>query len=103
MLRGFPSTVRDRIGYALYEAQRGENAHHVKPLKGFHGAGVWRSWKIMMDRRIGQCIQFVLPIRSLCFTPFKRNQKKSIATPTHDLDLIQARLKMAEEDFEKEN
>ncbi len=103
ILRGFPSDVKDRIGYALYEAQKGEKAHHVKPLKGFHGAGVLE----VMEDHDGSTYRTVYSVR---FTnavyvlhAFQKKSKKGIATPKHDLDLIRARLKMAEEDFKKEN
>ncbi len=38
--RGFPVSVRQIIGYALYLAQNGEKHRDAKPLKGFSGAGV---------------------------------------------------------------
>jgi phage-related protein len=36
----FPDPVKDRIGYALYVAQRGGKHADAKPLKGYGGAGV---------------------------------------------------------------
>src|SRR5271157_401535 len=38
--RDFPEPVQDRMGYALYVAQRGEKHRDSKPLSGFGGAGV---------------------------------------------------------------
>ena len=35
VLRTFPATVQDEVGYALYLAQRGEKHVSAKPLKGF--------------------------------------------------------------------
>jgi phage-related protein len=41
-LRDFPAPVQDRVGYALYVAQRGGKHRGAKVLSGFGGAGVWR-------------------------------------------------------------
>ena len=102
ILRGFPSDVKDRIGYALYEAQKGEKAQHVKPLKGFHGAGVLE----VMEDHDGSTYRAVYTVRFAnavyVLHTFQKKSTKGIATPKHDLDLIKARLKMAEEDFKKE-
>lgn len=39
-LREFPEAVKDEMGFALYEAQRGLKPLDAKPLKGFGGANV---------------------------------------------------------------
>lgn len=39
-LRAFPDEVKQDIGYALFEAQKGRKSEAAKPLKGFGGAGV---------------------------------------------------------------
>ncbi len=39
-IKRFPDEVKLDIGYALFEAQRGEKPGAAKPLKGFGGAGV---------------------------------------------------------------
>jgi phage-related protein len=39
-LREFPEEVKDTIGFALYQAQRGGKHIAAKPFKGFGGAGV---------------------------------------------------------------
>ena len=36
----FPDPVKDRMGYALYVAQRGGKNADAKPLKGYGSAGV---------------------------------------------------------------
>ena len=38
-LREFPLSIREDIGYALYEAQCGGKPASAKPLKGFGGGG----------------------------------------------------------------
>ena len=37
-LKAFPDEVKDGMGYALYQAQIGQKARTVKPLRGFGGA-----------------------------------------------------------------
>src|SRR5271157_3555943 len=39
-LKKFPKGVRQTVGQALFDAQTGAKHPGVKPLKGFHGAGV---------------------------------------------------------------
>jgi len=36
-LRGFPEEVKDEIGFALYQAQRGFDAPLRETAEGFHG------------------------------------------------------------------
>ena len=90
-----PEEVQDTFGYALHLAQAGDKHHQAKPLHGFGGAGVV---ELVEDHR-GNAYRAVYTVRYAsavyvlhCF------QKKStigIATPKHDLDLIEARLKSA--------
>ena len=87
VLRDFPREVKDRIGYALYEAQRGGKAHHVKPLKGFHGAGVLE----VMEDYDGSTYRAVYTVRFAktvyVLHTFQKKTKKGIATPKPDMDL----------------
>ena len=39
-LKEFPDDVKQDIGYALFEVQKGIKPAAAKPLKGFGGAGV---------------------------------------------------------------
>lgn len=39
-LKEFPDEVKQDIGYALFEAQKGQKSEAAKPLKGFGGTGV---------------------------------------------------------------
>ena len=101
VLRDFPPEVKERIGYALYEAQQGEKAHNAKPLKGFHGAGVLE----VMEDHDGSTYRAVYTVRFrnavYVLHTFQKKSKKGIATPKQDIDLIKARFKMAEEDAKK--
>ncbi len=56
-LAAFPDTPRREAGFALYMAQIGSRALKAKPLSGFGGSGVLRSWPTTMATYIGQSIQ----------------------------------------------
>jgi phage-related protein len=39
-VREFPEEVKDEVGFALYQVQRGLTPRSAKPLRGFGGASV---------------------------------------------------------------
>ena len=94
-LKACPSSVKQRIGYALELSQKGEKHDSAKPLKGFKGAGVLEivsdfesdTWRAVYTVKIKQAI-YVLHV-------FQKKSKSGIATPKRDLDLIHQRLKLA--------
>ena len=102
VLRKFPPEVKDRIGYALYEAQKGEKSANTKHLKGFHGASVLE----VIEDDDGSTYRAVYTIRFsnavYVLHTFQKKSKKGIATPKQDMALIKSRLKLAEEDWKKE-
>jgi len=95
-LREFPQPVRQDIGAALFAAQRGETAQHVKPFKGI-GSGVFEiaeryatnAYRLVYAVQLGKSI-YVLHI-------FQKKSKSGIATPKMDVDLIEKRYKEARE------
>jgi phage-related protein len=98
-LRSFPDDVKRTIGYGLYRAQLGFKATSAKPLVGFGSAGVV---EIVDDHKSGT-YRAVYPVRfsQLVYVlhVFQKKSKHGIATPRSELDLIQKRLKLAEEDY----
>lgn len=100
-LRAFPDEVMDEIGHALYEAQRGGKHESAKPLKGFKGAGVLE----VVENYDGDTYRAVYTVRFAeviyVLHCFQKKSKSGIATPKQDLDLIQARLKTAEVEYEE--
>jgi phage-related protein len=95
-MQALPATVRRVFGYALYAAQRGETPPDARPLKGFSGAGVL---ELIEDYRTGTyravyTVRFEKRIYVLHV--FQKKSKRGIATPKQDLELIRARLKIAE-------
>jgi phage-related protein len=96
-LREFPEAVQDHIGYALYVAQRGGKHRDAKTLSGFGGAGVV---EIVKDHR-GDTFRAVYTLRYagtvFVLHAFQKKSKTGRATPRRDMELIQQRLREAEQ------
>lgn len=98
-LKSFPDEVKEVMGYALYQAQRGGKAISARPLSGFRGGSVL---EIVLDYfsetyRTVYTIEFANLVYVL--HAFKKKSKRGIATPKSDVDLIKARRKVAKEDY----
>jgi phage-related protein len=95
-LREFPDSVQDRIGYALYAAQRGGKHRDAKPLTGFGGAGVV---EVIKDYR-GDAFRAVYTLRYAgavyVLHVFQKKSKAGRETPRRDVELIERRLREAE-------
>ena len=100
--RALPDPVQDAMGYALYEAQIGKKPARAKSLKGFGGAGVL---ELVADHdgdtfRAVYTVKFALAIYVL--HAFQKKSKSGIKTPAGDLDTVQRRLKLAEDDYRQQ-
>jgi len=98
-VKAFPEEVRQSVGYALYLAQCGEKSPSAKPLKGFKGAGVL---EVVEDfdkdtYRAVYTVKFAGVVYVL--HAFQKKSKQGIATPKHDIELIEARLKRAKDHY----
>lgn len=93
-LRAFPQEVRREVGTALFWAEHGQLHPAAKPMKGnlrevteivsdYEGD----TFRAMYTTRIGDEV-YVLHA-------FQKKSKKGVATPQHELDVIQGRLKAA--------
>lgn len=95
-LMAMPDEVQDVFGYALHLAQSGSKHDQAKPLRGQGSAAVLEvveDWKGDTYRAV-YTVKFGAAVYVLhCF---QKKATKGIATPKPDLDLIAARLKMAE-------
>lgn len=95
-LVALPVDVRRFFGYALSLAQAGDQHDAAKVLKGFGGAGVL---EIIEDDTGGTyravyTVKFDVAVFVLhCF---QKKSKRGIATPRADMNIIRARLKVAE-------
>ena len=95
-LMALPSDVRRRFGYALSLAQIGDQDDAAKVLKGFGGTGVLEvveddaggTYRAVYTVKFAEAV-FVLHC-------FQKKSKRGIATPKSDMDIIRARLKVAD-------
>ena len=96
-VRALPDPVQDRIGYALYVAQRGGKHRDAKTLTGFGDASV-QEIVTDYDRDTYRAVYTVrFAERIYVLHVFKKKSKSGIATPKSDLELIERRLKQAQE------
>ena len=96
-LKAFPEEVRWDMGYALFQAQNGLKPTAARPLKGFGGAGVLEIIENFSGDtyRVVYTVKFKKAIYVLhCF---QKKSKRGIETPRRDVELIEQRLRMAEE------
>ena len=100
-IRDFPEDVKDDMGYALREVQQGQKPASAKPLKGFKGAGVL---EIIEDYRTDTYrAVYTVKFSDVVYVLhcFQKKSKKGIGTPKQDIQLIERRLKAAEEHYAK--
>ena len=95
-LMALPSDVRRRFGYALSLAQIGDQDDAAKVLKGFGGAGVLK----VVEDDAGGTYRAVYTVKYaeavFVLHCFQKKSKRGIATPKSDMDIIRARLKVAD-------
>lgn len=96
-LRAFLEPVQDHMGYALYVAQRGGRHRDTKTLSGFGGDGVVEGIK---DFR-GDTFRAVYTVRHAdavyVLHAFQKKSKTGRETPRRDTELIEQRLREAEQ------
>lgn len=93
----FPLSVKKEMGHALYIAQAGGKHKNAKPLKGFGGAKVL---EIVLDDSNGTyrtmyTVQFDEVVYVL--HAFQKKSKADIKTPKQEMELVEQRLKRAQE------
>ena len=95
-LMALPAGVRRLFGYALSLAQAGDQHDTAKVLKGFGGAGVLE----VIEDDAGGTYRAVYTVKFeeavFVLHCFQKKSKRGIVTPKEDMDLIRARLKVAE-------
>jgi phage-related protein len=95
-LMALPADVRRFFGFALSLAQAGDRHDAAKVLKGFAGAGVL---EVVKDN-VGGTYRAVYTVKFaeavFVLHCFQKKSKRGIATPKEDMDIINARLKIAE-------
>ncbi len=80
-LLALPEIVKDEMGFALYEAQRGEKSAKVKPFKGFKGASVLE----IIERSVGETYRALYTVEFekviAVLHVFHKKSKDGIKTP----------------------
>lgn len=93
-LKDFPPTVRQKLGFALYQAQIGQKHGSAKMLHGFAET----VWQVRADDRGGTYrAVYVAQFGEAVYVlhAFQKKATAGIATPQRELDLIQQRLQIA--------
>jgi phage-related protein len=95
-LMALPLPVIKFFGHALDIAQRGGQHDAVKVLKGFAGAGVLE----IVENDQGGTYRAVYTVKFIeavfVLHCFQKKSKSGIATPQEDMEIIRARLKVAQ-------
>jgi phage-related protein len=98
-LRSFPDEVRRVMGFAINDAQNGDEHPRAKALKGFGGRSVLE----VVDDEDGDTYRAVYTVRFAgviyVLHAFQKKSRKGIETPKHEIDVIKSRLKLAEADY----
>lgn len=96
-IREFPDEVKREVGFAIDTAQRGGRAINVTPMIAFKGAGVLE----VFANHDGDTFRAVYTVRFgdsvYVLHAFKKKSVRGIATPKKEMDLIEHRLKLAEQ------
>jgi len=99
-LDAMPEDVKDVFGHAIDLAQAGSKHQDAKPLGGMGSAGVLE----VVEDHHGDTYRAVYTVRFSGWVYvlhcFQKKSKRGIATPQPDMDLINARLKAAKQDFD---
>ena len=95
-LMALPVEVRRMFGFALSLAQAGDQHDDAKMLRGFGGAGVLE----VVESNVGGTYRAVYTVKFkeavFVLHCFQKKSKRGIATPKEDMDIIHARLKVAD-------
>ena len=100
-VQDFPLTVRQAVGFALFQAQLGGKHADTKPLKGFGGASVLE----IVERFDSDTYRAVYTVKFAgmiyVLHAFQKKSKQGIKTPKQDIDLIKKRLQQAKDDYKQ--
>lgn len=98
-LSAMPEAVKRSFGFALRLAQKGTIHADAKPMKGFGDAGVVE----VIEDDDGATYRAIYTVRFkgvvYLLHAFKKKSVKGKATPKREIELIKARLKIAEQDY----
>ena len=88
--------VKDRVGFALYQAQIGLRHRDAKPLKGL-GSHVLE----VVSRHDGDTYRAVYTVRFklACLACLPKKAKRGIVTPKPEIDLVKRRMRSAAQHY----
>ena len=95
-LIGLPVSVRKFFGHALNFAQHGEQHDAAKALKGFGGAGVLELVEGDADGTYRAIYTVKFKEAVFVLHCFQKKSKAGIETPKREMEIVRARLKVAE-------
>ena len=98
-LKALPVPLQKAFGTALHLVQLGDTPLGVKALRGFGGGGVLElaedcdrgTYRAVYTVKFEEAV-YVLHV-------FQKKSKRGIATPTHDIELVRQRLRLASEHY----
>jgi phage-related protein len=93
-LTAFPPVVRQKLGFALYQAQIGQTHESAKMLRGFKET----VWQVRADDPGGTYrAVYVAQLEEAVYVlhAFQKKSRSGIATPQREVDLIRQRLQLA--------
>lgn len=96
-VRGFPVSVRQVIGYALFLAQNGGKHRDAKPLQGFSGAGVLEVTARDAGSTFRAVYTLTLPNAVYVLHAFQKKSTREISTPSREIELVRWRFQRARE------
>lgn len=98
-IREFPPNVKEVVGRALRRAQYGDKDAQARPLKGFGGAGVLEICERSPDGTYRVVYTTIIRDTIVVLHAFQKKSMTGIATPKHEMELVEKRLKEAREDY----
>jgi phage-related protein len=93
-LKGFPTAVQKKLGFALYQAQIGQTHETAKLLHGFEAA----VWQVRADDRSGTYrAVYVVMLRDAAYVlhTFQKKATSGAGTSRRDIEIIRNRLQLA--------
>ena len=97
----FPADIRKEMGHALYIAQEGGKHKNAKPLKGLRGASVL---EIVEEDGSGTYrTMYTVEFEKVIYVlhAFQKKSKTGIKTPKQNIDLVETRLKWAQQKYKE--
>src|SRR5580658_7569726 len=93
-MQNFPPSIRQKLGFALYQAQISQLHESAKTLHGF-GETVWQ---VRADGPAGTyCAVYVVQFKKAVYVlhAFQKKAMSGISTPLREIDLVRRRLQLA--------